>query len=260
MRLHVVPLVSLVVLGAGCFSTPVPTPPPIPPPTSVESRDIETNAVRGVLYFPKVRTGKLPGIMVVHEWWGLNEQIKDEAAKLAEKGYAVFAIDLYGEVATDATQAARLASAVRADPDAALKRLRAGLDLLAAQTDVQSDNLAALGWCFGGGMSALVGTTGDPRLKATVIYYGSPITDAAQMSRMKQPVLGIWGEDDQSIKVGEVRDFESALKKQGTSVEFHYYAGAGHAFANPTRGDAYRPEATADAWAKTLEFLKKNLQ
>jgi carboxymethylenebutenolidase len=117
-----------------------------------------------------------------------------------------------------------------------------------------------MGWCFGGGMSNIIASSGDGRVRASVVYYGTPVTDPARLKNMTHPILGIWGEEDQSVKVDTVRAFEQSLRSQKTPVEFHYYAGAGHAFANPTRGDAYRPEATADAWAKTLDFLAKNLK
>ena len=239
-------------------STAVPS---VPTVASVVMQDVATKDVHGLFVLPKNRAGKIPGVLVIHEWWGLNDQIKDEAKKLAAEGYAVFAIDLYdGEIAADAKRAGELAGSVRGKPEVALAKMKSALDFLAAQPEVQGDNLASLGWCFGGGFSALEGTAGDPRLKATVIYYGTPITDAKQLSRMKRPVLGIWGEDDQSIPVANVEAFEAALKKQGTPVKFHIYPGAGHAFANPTRGDAYRPEATADAWSKTLRFLSEQLK
>ncbi len=219
---------------------------------------IDQNGLKGLYVLPQERTGKLPAVMVVHEWWGLNEQIKQEARRLAGEGYAVFAIDLYdGEVATDASRAGELAGKVRANPAEAERKMRLAFDFLEAQPDVDASRMASMGWCFGGGMSALIGSSGDPRVKATVIYYGTPVTDASRLRKMSQPVLGIWGVEDQSIKVDTVRAFEQSLQAQGTPVEFHYYEGAGHAFANPTRGDAYRPEATADAWEKTLEFLRQ---
>lgn len=233
------------------------TTPDTPP---VIEREIQQSDVRGLYVVPEAITDPLPGVLLIHEWWGLNDQIKDEARKLANQGYAVFAIDLYdGEVATDTARAGELAGAVRADPDTALAKMRAALDVLQAQPEVQPDRLASWGWCFGGGMSGLLGSSEDHRIKATIMYYGTPVTDKKALARMTQPVLGIWGAEDQSIPVDQVNAFEQSLKDQGTPVEFHIYDGAGHAFANPTRGDAYRPEATADAWEKTLEFLRKNL-
>ena len=227
---------------------------------AVEEQEVVSDAFRGMYYVPAERSGKLPGVLVIHEWWGLNDQIKEESKKLAAEGYAVFAIDLYdGEVAADSKRAGELVGAVRANPDGAEAKMKAALDFLATQPDVAGERLASLGWCFGGGMSGLIGSSGDARLRATVIYYGTPVTDSVRLSKMTQPVLGIWGADDQSIPVASVQSFESSLKAQGTDANFHIYEGAGHAFANPTRSDSYRPEATADAWAKTLAFLKKNL-
>lgn len=214
------------------------------------------------MYFvPSQREGKLPGLLVVHEWWGLNEQIKDEARNLADKGYAVFAISLYGdEVASDSKRAGELAGQVRGNPADAERQMKLALDYLEKQPEVDAARLASMGWCFGGGMSNILASSGDKRVKASVVYYGTPVTDPARLKNMSQPILGIWGEDDQSVKVDAVRAFEQSLKAQKTPVEFHYYSGAGHAFANPTRGDSYRPEATADAWIKTLEFLARNLK
>jgi carboxymethylenebutenolidase len=254
-------LAAASLVGAGCVPSPSPSvSSPVPSSSTLEERVVKTSSVEGLYVVPKERSGRLPGIVVIHEWWGLNDQIKDEARKLAGEGYAVFAIDLYdGEVAADATRAGQLAGSVRQNPDAALAKMKAALDYLAAQPEVASDTLASLGWCFGGGMSAILGTSGDPRLKATAIYYGTPITDAVKLAKMKQPVLGVWGKEDQSIPVANAEAFETSLKKQNTPVEFYYYDGAGHAFANPTRSDSYRPEATADAWVKTLDFLSRNL-
>lgn len=226
----------------------------------VEERIVQDNGLYGMYVTPERASDKLPAILVVHEWWGLNDQIRDEARRLAAEGYAVFAIDLYdGEVATDPARAGELAGEVRANPAEAERKMKLAFDFLEARPEVDAERMASMGWCFGGGMSAIIGSSGDPRVKATVIYYGNPVTDASRLRNMSQPVLGIWGVEDQSIRVDTVRVFEQSLQAQGTPVEFHYYEGAGHAFANPTRGDAYRPAATADAWQKTLEFLRKNI-
>lgn len=226
----------------------------------VEETVVGENGLHGLFVVPEDRSKKHPAVMVVHEWWGLNDQIKEEARRLAGEGYAVFAIDLYdGEVAADAARAGELAGQVRANPAEAERKMKLAFDFLEAQPEVDANRMASMGWCFGGGMSAIIGSSGDPRVKATVIYYGNPVTDASRLRNMSQPVLGIWGVEDQSIKVDAVRAFEQSLTVQGTPVEFHYYDGAGHAFANPTRGDAYRPEATADAWQKTLEFLEREI-
>ena len=250
-------LVLPALLGSGCLPF---MPKKTSPDSSVIERDIQQSGLMGLYVVPEETTDPLPAIVLIHEWWGLNDYIKDEAKKLSREGYAVFAIDLYdGEVASSSARAGELTGAIRAKPAATVAKLRAALDFLQEQPEVQRDRLASLGWCFGGAMENLLVSSGEDRLKANVVYYGTPVTDNVAIARMTKPMLGIWGRDDQSIPVEQVNAFEQALKDQGTPVEFHIYDGAGHAFANPTRGEGYRPDAAADAWQKTLEFLKKNL-
>ena len=250
-------LSAAALVAAGCPSVPSAT---IQPTMSVTETAVHEGDLYGAFFAKDPAPSNAPGLLIIHEWWGLNDQIKEEARKLADQGYAVFAIDLYdGEVAKDASRAGELAGKVRANPAEAERKLKLALDFLEKQETVDKTRLASLGWCFGGGMSNIIASSGDPRLKASVVYYGTPTADAARLKNMSRPILGIWGEDDQSVKAADVRAFEEKLKAQGTPVQFHYYAGAGHAFANPTRGDAYRPEAAADAWQKTLDFLKREL-
>ena len=254
-------LLAFPLLAAGCALPGGNQPAPATPEedTTVRIQQVQQGLARGAYVTANEVVGERPGILLIHEWWGLNDQIMDEAKRLAHEGYAVFAVDLYGESTTDATRARELSSAVRDNPVQAEERLKAALNYLDAQSEVADGRLATMGWCFGGGMSGVIGSTGDERIRATVIYYGTPVTDTERLANMTQPVLGIWGADDTSIPQDQVNAFEQALASQGTPVEFHTYDGAGHAFANPTRGDAYRPEATADAWEKTLSFLQENL-
>jgi carboxymethylenebutenolidase len=257
MKKLLLALSAVALVAAGCPSAPSAN---IQPSMSVTETAVHEGDLYGSFFIKNPAPSGAPGLVIVHEWWGLNDQIKDEARKLADQGYAVFAIDMYdGEVAKDAARAGELAGKVRGNPSDAERIMKLALDFLEKQSSVDKTRLASLGWCFGGGMSNILASSGDQRLKASVVYYGTPTTDAERLKNMSRPILGIWGEDDQSVKAADVRAFEEKLKAQGTPVEFHYYAGAGHAFANPTRGDAYRPEATADAWQKTLDFLKREL-
>ncbi|MCK9361619.1 dienelactone hydrolase family protein [Patescibacteria group bacterium] len=253
---------ALALMAAGCPTAPTVSTPETPKGMSaVIEQNVDQNGLKGTFFVPSKREGKLPALLVMHEWWGLNDYIKNEARNLADEGYAVFAISLYdGEVATTSSRAGELAGQVRANPAEAERQMKLALNFLERQPEVDASRMASMGWCFGGGMSNILVSSGDKRVKASVVYYGTPITDPAHLKNMSQPILGIWGEDDQSVKADTVRTFEQALKSQGTPTEFHYYAGAGHAFANPTRGDAYKPEATADAWTKTLDFLARNLK
>ena len=212
----------------------------------------------GYLVYPQ--NGKsLPAVVMIHEWWGLNQNIKNEAEKLASEGYAVLAVDMYnGQVATDAAAARTYSSEVRNNTEAALENLKAAASHLSELPNVNSSRVASLGWCFGGGQSLQLALIAEQPLAATVIYYGNLVTDPQELSSIDWPVLGIFGATDQSIPVQTVNEFEAALDANGITNEIHIYEGVGHAFANPS-GDNYAPEETADAWAKTLEFLEENV-
>ena len=203
--------------------------------------------------------GTFPAVVMIHEWWGLNDNIKDMARQLAAEGYVVLAVDLYdGQVATDAAKAGELVSAVRQNPEPALKNLKAAVAYLRSQEDVIPEKVASLGWCFGGGMSLQLALTGTP-LAATIIYYGSLETNATKLAAIKQPVLGIFGGKDTSIPLASVMEFNSTLGQIGTPRDIYVYPEVGHAFANPS-GANYAPDETKDAWDKTLSFLEKNLK
>lgn len=198
----------------------------------------------------------LPAVVVIHEWWGLNQHIKDAADRLAAEGYVVLAVDLYGEVATVPERARELSGSVRSNPDEAINNLNAAVEYVSSLPNVDSSRVASLGWCFGGGQSMQLALNTERPLAATIIYYGTLVTDAEQLSAIKWPVLGVFGSADQSIPVETVNQFEAALDVNDITNEIYIYEGVGHAFANPS-GDNYAPEETADAWEKTLAFLAK---
>lgn len=195
-----------------------------------------------------------PGVVMIHEWWGLNENIKDMARELAKKGYRVLAVDLHGgKVANTADEARALVGAL--NQEEALRNLQAAVSFLREEG---ADKIASLGWCFGGGQSLQLALSGE-ELDATVIYYGQLTPDENRLSALSWPVLGIFGDQDQSIPVSSVNAFRSALDNLGIKNEIHIYPGVGHAFANPS-GMNYAPEETMDAWQKTLKFLEENLK
>lgn len=194
-----------------------------------------------------------PGVVMIHEWWGLNGQIKDMARQLASEGYEVLAVDLFGTVATSTAQAQ--AQVAGLDQEKALANLRAAAEYLRAQG---APKVASLGWCFGGGQSLRLALSGAP-LDATVIYYGQLVTESASLTPITWPVLGVFGDKDQAVPVESAKAFAAALNEAGVRNEIYIYPDVGHAFANPS-GANYAPDATADAWAKTLAFLKANLQ
>jgi carboxymethylenebutenolidase len=196
---------------------------------------------------------------MIHEWWGLNQNIKNEAERLASQGYAVLAVDLYsGRVATQQEDARTYVTEVRDNPDTAIENLQAAVTHLSEMPNVNSSRIASLGWCFGGGQSLQLALNSEKPLAATVIYYGNLVTEPQELAEIDWPVLGIFGATDQSIPVDTVRQFEAALDANDIPNEIHVYEGVGHAFANPS-GDNYAPDETADAWAKTLAFLRENV-
>jgi carboxymethylenebutenolidase len=214
--------------------------------------------VKGYLVYPTNMQEKLPAVIMIHEWWGLNDNIKRQADILAREGYAVLAVDLYhGEVTTDPNQAMQLSSSVRSNPAEAMNNLHSAVSYVKSLEIINGTRIASLGWCFGGDWSLQLAldSTENP-LAASVLYYGRPVTDASSLSKIKWPVLGIFGDKDQSIPAESVKQFASTLNSSNITNEIYLYKGVGHAFANPS-GDNYAPHETADAWQKTLSFLKR---
>ena len=208
--------------------------------------------VRGFYAYPQ-EGGNYPGVVMIHEWWGLNDNIKDMAKELAKEGYRVLAVDLFGTVVT-APEEAR-AQTAGLDQTEALENLKAATQFLRQRGALK---VASLGWCFGGAQSLQLALSGES-LDATVIYYGQLVTDSKRLATIKWPVLGIFGETDTSIPVEMVDSFGEALTALGIKNSINKYPGVGHAFANPS-GMNYAPNETKDAWVKTVIFLKENLK
>lgn len=203
---------------------------------------------------------RLPAVIMIHEWFGLNEHIKSQADLLANEGYAVLAVDLYrGEVATDSDRARELASSVRSNSASAIDNLQSAVSYLKSLEIVDDSKVASLGWCFGGDWSLqLALNSSENPLAATIVYYGRPVTDTASLSSISWPILGIFGDQDQAITVESVKQFASALNASSITNEIYLYENVGHAFANPS-GDNYASKETADAWQKTIGFLRTHL-
>lgn len=207
----------------------------------------------GYLALPEA--DKAPAVLLIHEWWGLNDQIRAVAQELANEGFIALAVDLYdGKVASSPDEARTLVTGV--DAAAATDALTSWIEWLRGH-DRSTGKVATMGWCFGGGWS-LNASIAAP-VDGTVIYYGRVNKPADQLAALSGPVLGHFGTLDQSIDPEMVGQFEHAMDEagKGDRLTVHWYT-ANHAFANPT-GSRYDADDAALAWARTLAFLHRTL-
>jgi carboxymethylenebutenolidase len=216
-----------------------------------------TETVNALLYTPQGK-GPFPALVVIHEYWGLNDWVKEQASKLADQGYVALAIDLYrGKVATTPDEAHEIMRGVPED--------RASRDLLAASAYLRSQKIVdparvgSIGWCMGGGYAFNLAVN-DPKLKAVVINYGHLASDDATLKNINAAVLGIFGGQDRGIPPADVKKFESQMKALGKTVDIHIFPDAGHAFENPNNKTGYRADDAAQAWKLTTDFLAQYLK
>jgi carboxymethylenebutenolidase len=202
--------------------------------------------------------GRKAAIIVIQEWWGLNDFVKGKADEFAKKGYVAFAPDLYrGKVATDPDTAHQL---MRGMPeDRAIRDLKAAFDYLRSRDDVDWTRIGSVGWCMGGGYSLALALE-QPKLAGAVIYYGRLVTDDAKIKSLAVPLLGNFGGKDQGIPPETVREFARKAKAYGKSVDFKIYPDAGHGFASSKDPSVYRPADAKDADARTDAFFAKVLK
>lgn len=232
------------------------------PSTEVEGEPVsyttaDNKEITGYLAQPKSPEKPTTGMIVIHEWWGLNDNIRAMARRIAGDGYLALAVDLYnGNVATTSDSAKILMGNAMEGREQAIANLKDGIAYLKAQG---ATKIGVLGWCFGGAWSLRTALNFPDDIDATVIYYGHLENDPATLAKLDMPVLGIFGEEDGGIPADQVRAFESTLDSLGIQHSIHIYPNANHAFANPS-GERYNAEAAADAWAKTTAFLSENLK
>lgn len=225
---------------------------------NVAYAQIDGRDVTGYLAYPESAHGGLPGVLMFHEWWGLNDNIRAMADKLAAQGYVVLALDMYqGQVAETPERARELMQPVMSEPARVNDNIRQAYKFMTEEIGALS--VASLGWCLGGTLSFNAALLFPQELDGVVVYYGF-VTDVsrAQLETLQMPVLGIFGGEDGGIPVDGVKAFRDALKALGKDAEIVIYEGVGHAFANPS-GQNYQPEAAEDAWQRTLKFLDRSL-
>jgi carboxymethylenebutenolidase len=248
------PLLALL----GCTAGP-PTGPAATVETVVFRADKPT--LRATLVRPAGQ-GAFPAVVLVHGDFGLTNWEKEQAKRLAERGYVTLAVDLYrGEVVTNLLDAHIMDRAM--PEDQVQGDLKAAVDYLVGRPDVRGEAVGIIGWDSGGGY-ALDAALHDRRLRALVICYGRVLTEPASLAPLEASVLGIFAEQDEGISPAMLRQFESAMHKAGKRLAgVHTYAGCKHGFMNPRAPDESTPDASrasADAWDKIEAFLAAELK
>ena len=199
----------------------------------------------------------VPSIVVVHEWWGLNGQIRDQAQRIAKQGYAAIVPDLYhGKVTDDPMKAHELVRGL--DDDEALATLAAAVVWLQSQPRTSKTKIGTIGFCMGGGLAEEMALRGSG-VGAAVMFYGTPETHPERLAMLEVPLQAHFGEQDDGIPAKRVEEFKATLERLGKVSEVYVYPGAGHAFMND-RKPSFRPDAARQAWARTLAFLQKHLK
>lgn len=202
--------------------------------------------------------GPHPGMVVLHEDWGLNDWVKEQTRRLAEQGYVALAVDLYhGQVTYDPSVAYDLMAGV--SPERALQDMEAAFDFLASRPDVDKGKIGSIGWSAGGKWSLMLAVN-EPRLAACVVNYGALPTDATEIQRIRAPVLGIFGADDRTIPPSDLDAFVAAMDKAHKTFDLKIYPQAGRGFEDSDNKLGYREGAADDAWQRTINFLDQHLK
>ena len=227
---------------------------------TIEFKRPDGKSVSGYLAEPAAGANA-PGLVVIQEWWGLNDQIRGVADKMAAAGYRALVPDLYrGKTALEANEAEHLMNNLDFG-DAAGQDVRGAVTHLKA---TGSKKVGVTGFCMGGALTVL-SAVNVPEADAEVVWYGYPPLEYVDASKIKAPLMAHWGTEDQAFPIGKVDELEKKLRDAGVSFEFHRYQ-AKHAFANETADEKklailkYNPEAAKLAWSRTMDFFAKHLK
>ena len=219
--------------------------------------EVNEELVYGHFVFPADMVEPLPAVIVIHEWWGLNEGVEAMADRIAAEGYIVLAVDLFGgKSAATPAEAREMMLRVVENPELANENLRQAYDFV--KNTAGAPRIGSLGWCFGGGWSLNTALLFPDDLDAAVIYYGQVTADDERLRPLNVPLLGIFAAEDRGIPIESVQEFEAALERLRKDYEIRIFDGVGHAFANPS-GSNYNAAAAEQAWQLTVEFLKARL-
>jgi carboxymethylenebutenolidase len=223
-----------------------------------QSVSYPVNGVSSNGYLALPPGGRGPGVLVIQEWWGLNDQIRETADRFAAEGFVALVPDLYhGQVVDEPDEAGKLMMAL--DIERAAKDLRGAAQFLAAQDEVSGGRLGVIGFCMGGQLALYTGALAPDLIGAVVDMYGIHPNVKPDVARLKAPVLGLFGGQDGFVSAAAIAALDRALTDAGVQHDFHTYPAAGHAFMND-RNDTYDPAATEDAWGRILPFFRQHLK
>lgn len=223
-----------------------------------ESVEFKANGrtANGYLAIPAQGSG--PGVIVIQEWWGLVDHIKDVCDRFAAEGFVALAPDLFhGQSTKSPDEAGKLMMALRIDE--AEKDLSGAAQYLLNHKATTGDKVGVVGFCMGGALS-LYTATKNPNIGACVVFYGGHPNVKPDLPNLHAPLLGIYGERDKSVTPASAHKLEQRLKSLGKQVEVIVYPDADHAFFNDTRPAVYNAQAAADAWPRTIDFFRKHLK
>ena len=207
-------------------------------------------------YLATPQQGSGPGVVVIQDWWGLVDHIKDVCDRFAAEGFVALAPDLYhGKTAKSPDEAGKMMMAMRIDE--AERDLSAAVQYLSTQDSTTSGKIGVVGFCMGGALS-LYTATKNSNIGACVVFYGGHPKVKPDLPNLHAPVLGLYAEKDDFVTPALVRDLERDVKALGKQIDVIMYPGADHAFFNDTRPEVYNAEAAADAWQRTIKFLRQH--
>jgi dienelactone hydrolase len=236
----------------------------------VKTQEIEyqqgDTPLQGFLAYDDAAKGKRPGVIVVHEWWGMNEHARNQAIRLAKAGYVAFALDMYGKgkIATHPKDAQTFMAEATKDPAVVVARFNAGLEILKKQPQVDADKIAAIGYCFGGGVALAMARAGaDLNAVATFHAHLAPSGPAAEKGKVKAKILAQTGGQDVMVPKDQVEAFKKEMQDAGVDATVITYPNAKHSFTNPDAAKAgmeqlaYDADADKKSWAELVKFFKK---
>ena len=219
----------------------------------------EKTAIKAYLVGPQTKERR-PAVIIVQEWWGLTDLIKDVARRFAREGYVAIAPDLYSrlgnKVTTDPAEAAQLMNSLKQDEG--LKDLNATVAYLRTAPGVEAGKIGVTGFCMGGSYALMLPCV-NPDIKAAVPFYGWVPNPDTPIQNLVCPVLYFYGEEDGFVPKADVQRLAAAMKKYNKAGQIKTYPGAGHAFFRDTDASVYKPAEARDAWDRTLAFFRQHL-